>query len=146
MISMLLRCNKRNSLILLSFFFVGLFIFNKTTSVGIYRLSSANISVNESVEFDYLLDVLNDGEILLQSKFSIDGESYIYTRLFEMAKIGGNEFVINEVGEDETQIKVKEKVAKFDFFHTLQKIKIYKFSPEVLAVYSEDRFIFLKRT
>ncbi|WP_155486549.1 hypothetical protein [Vibrio campbellii] len=107
---------------------------------------SANISTNKGIEFDYIIDTLSGGKLLLQSTLKADDESYTNTRLFELVKLKDNVFVIHETGIGEKVDKAVGQAYKYDFFHSVQKLEVYTLSPKVLVVHSEGKFILLQKT
>ncbi|CAE6947060.1 hypothetical protein ACOMICROBIO_NCLOACGD_04118 [Vibrio sp. B1ASS3] len=145
---MLLRCKKKDLLVVLIFSCLGIFMLKKPAyyDISISHRFSANVSTNEGIEFDYIIDALSGGKLLLQSTLKVGDKSYDYTRLFELVKIEENVFVINETGIGEKQDKVVEQASKYDFFHSVQRLEVYTLSPKVLVVHSEGKFILLQKT
>ena len=143
---MLLRFKKKNLLVVLIFSFLGVFMLKKPAYDDVSDRFSASVSTNEGLQFDYLIDTLSSEKMLLQSKLTVDGKSYSYTRLFELVKLKENVFVINETGIGDRLDKAVERASKHDFFHAVQRLEVYTLLPTVLVVYSEGKFILLQKT
>ena len=138
---MLLRCKKRDLLVVLIFACLGIVMLNVSESSGISNRFSASITTNKGVHFDYLIDVLNEKKMLLQSTLKVDNKSYSYTRLYDLVKLGSNTYVISETRPGEKQEENVEQAFKYDFFHPVQKLVLYTLSPRALVVASEGKFI-----
>ncbi|CAE6946835.1 hypothetical protein ACOMICROBIO_LKFPLAJE_04064 [Vibrio sp. B1FIG11] len=142
---MLLRCKKKDLLVVLIFSCLGIFMLKKPAYHDISHRFSANVSTNEGIEFDYIIDALSGGKLLLQSTLKVGDKSYTYTRLFELVKLEENVFVINETGIGDKLGKAVEQASKYDFFHSVQRLEVYTLSPKVLVVHSEGKFILLQK-
>lgn len=142
---MLLRCKKKDLLVVLIFSCLGIFMLKKPAYHDISHRFSANVSTNEGIEFEYIIDALSGGKLLLQSTLKVDDKSYTYTRLFELVKLEENVFVINETGIGDKLDKAVEQASKYDFFHSVQRLEVYTLSPKVLVVHSEGKFILLQK-
>ena len=142
---MLLRCKKKDLLVVLIFSCLGIFMLKKPAYHDISHRFSANVSTNEGIEFDYIIDALSGGKLLLQSTLKVGDKSYTYTSLFELVILEENVFVINETGIGDKLDKAVEQASKYDFFHSVQRLEVYTLSPKVLVVHSEGKFILLQK-
>lgn len=141
---MLLRSKKINLVVILIFSFLSVFFLKKAVYTEVPHLT-ASISSNDVGEFKYIIDILGEGRMLLQTRFTYGDKSYDYTRFFVLIKMEQNVFVINEIGVGREKEAVIERASKFDFFHSAEKLEVYKLTSKELVVHSRDKFLLLQR-
>ncbi|MGY3569397.1 hypothetical protein [Vibrio paucivorans] len=104
---------------------------------------SGNIRSINSVNFKYVVFVLDSNKLIVDSNVTFRGELYNYTRMLEFDRLDQNTYVTNEIGFITSRAEIDDKILNDDFFKSVQKIHLFSLGNDSVVFESNNKMLIL---